>query len=177
MNQVPARVWVLRVALVGLVLLGLQTTITTELRPFGVVVQLMLAFAASAGAASGPGEGALAGFVLGIMYDLATGTPIGATALALAVGGYAAGWGRQYRIEPKWWILAGFTSFGAVVGETMVPLVRVLIGETGLFGDRLLIVLPVVGVSTALLSIVLIPVARWALLVRPSEIRVQSADA
>ena len=73
MNDVPARVWVTRTVLVGFIVLSFQMTIATEIRVFGVVIQIVLAFAVAAGAASGPGEGAKAGFVLGLMYDLASG--------------------------------------------------------------------------------------------------------
>jgi len=69
-NDTPARIWLTRVVLIGLIVLSLQMTIATEIRPFGVVIQIVLAFAVAAGAASGPGEGAKVGFVLGLMYDL-----------------------------------------------------------------------------------------------------------
>ena len=48
----------------------------------------MLALAAAAGAAGGPQKGALAGFVLGLMYDLSVGTPLGSSSLAMGIGGY-----------------------------------------------------------------------------------------
>ena len=100
MSDVPARVWVTRTVLVGFIVLSLQMTIATEIRVLGVVIQIVLAFAVAAGAASGPSEGAKAGFVLGLMYDLASGLPLGSTAMSMTFGGYAAGWGRQYRLEP-----------------------------------------------------------------------------
>ena len=83
MNDVPARVWVTRTVLVGFIVLSLQMTIATEIRVLGVVIQIVLAFAVAAGAASGPVEGAKAGFVLGLMYDLASGLPLGSTAMSM----------------------------------------------------------------------------------------------
>ena len=56
-----------RVIPIGMVLLALQKTMFVEMQPFGVIIQLVLAFAASAGAAGGPERGAMTGFVLGIM--------------------------------------------------------------------------------------------------------------
>ena len=176
MNDTPARIWLTRVVLTGLIVLSLQMTIATEIRPFGVVIQIVLAFAVAAGAASGPGEGAKVGFVLGLMYDMATGLPMGSTAMSMAFGGYVAGWGRQYRLEPTWWMLAALASIGAAVGEAFVPIMRVLTGETGVFGARVALVLPVVAHSSGLLSTLLIPIARWALAIRPTEIRVAGAD-
>ena len=54
-------------------MLALQRTLFADLRPGGVALQVMLALAAAAGAAGGPQKGALAGFVLGLMYDLGVG--------------------------------------------------------------------------------------------------------
>lgn len=168
--------WLPRVVLIGLILVAVQTTVAPELQAFGVVVQVVLAFAAASGAASGPVEGAMAGFVLGVMYDLGTGTPLGATALTMTLAGYSAGWGRQYRIEPTWWILAAMTMTGAALGEAAVPFVRVLIGETDVLGTRMFLVVPVVAVAAGILSPLFVPVARWALRVRPTELRLP-ADA
>jgi rod shape-determining protein MreD len=168
--------WPPRVILIGFVLVAVQTGVAPELRPLGVVVQVVLAFAAAAGAASGPTEGAMAGFVLGLMYDLGTGTPLGATAITMTLAGYSAGWGRQYRIEPKWWILALLTMIGAAVGESAVPFVRVMIGETDVVSTRMLVVVPVVALASGVLSPIFVPIARWSLRIRPTELRLP-ADA
>ena len=52
----------------------------------------------------------------------------------------------------------------------------VLTGETGVFDARIAIVLPVVALSAGMLSPVLIPIARWALVIRQAEVRVADAD-
>ena len=49
-----------RVIPIGMALLALQQTMFVEMKPFGVIMQLLLAFAASAGAAGGPERGAIA---------------------------------------------------------------------------------------------------------------------
>ena len=163
--------WVPRVLLVSVVLLGLQTTIATELRPFGVVVQIMLAFAAACGAVSGPVPGALAGFSIGLVYDLGVGTPLGSTALTMTIAGYAAGWGRQFRIEPKWWVLSGLAAIGVALGESAVPVVRLLIGDSDVATSRILIVIPTVTLGGLLSAPLLLPIGRWALRIRTAELR------
>ena len=163
--------WAPRVVLVSVVLLGLQTTIATELRPFGVVVQVMLAFAAVCGAVSGPAQGAMAGFAVGLVYDLGVGTPLGSTALTMTLAGYVSGWGRQFRIEPRWWILSGLAAVGVTAGEAAVPVVRNLIGESNLVTARLLVILPTVTLTGALFAPVLLPIGRWALRIRVAELR------
>jgi hypothetical protein len=73
-------------------------------------------------------------------------------------------------------MLAALAGIGAAVGEVLVPVVRVLTGETGVFEARIAVILPVVAISAGLLSPVFIPIARWALVIRPTEIRVADAD-
>ena len=65
--RVMASRWT-RLVLVGLIFLGIQTTILNEMRPFGVMVQLMLLIGVTAGAIYGPEVGALTGLI-GLMED------------------------------------------------------------------------------------------------------------
>ncbi len=50
-------------------------------------MQVVLALVAAAGASGGSERGAVAGFVLGAMFDLVEGTPLGSTAIAFTVAG------------------------------------------------------------------------------------------
>lgn len=159
----------LRLGLVGLVMLALQRTLFSDIRPFGVAVQVVLALAAGAGAGAGPQKGALAGFVLGLMYDLGVGTPLGSSALTMGLGGYSAGYVQTITIDPQWWLAMLFTGVGAAVGETAVPAVRAFIGEERAFTFRLFTVVPVVAVGAMVLSPVLVPVGRWCMRVKRPE--------
>ena len=164
--------WLPRIVLVGFVLVAIQTTLAADMRPFGVSVQVVLAFAAACGAVSDADRGAAAGFVLGLVYDLVIGTPVGATALTMAMAGHIAGIGRRFRVEPVWWILAVFAAIGALVGEALVPVVRLFIGEADPVGWRIAVILPTVAVASAVLAPVMVPTARWALSARESEPKV-----
>ena len=153
---------------IGLILLALQKTLFVELQPFGVIIQLVMAFAASAGVAGGPERGAMVGFVMGIMFDLAIGTPLGSSAIAMGLAGYVAGWADVIRIETTWWLAAIFVGLGTAVGELAVPVIRRFTGEEDAFVPELVKIIPVVAVAAAALSIVLVPLARWSLgLARP----------
>ena len=66
-----------RLIMVGLVVLTIQTTLLAEIEPFGVVLNLVLGFVVAAGLVGGPESGALVGFVLGLMFDLVLVTPSG----------------------------------------------------------------------------------------------------
>ena len=46
-----------RIIPIGMMVLALQKTLFVELQPFGVIIQIVLAFAASAGAAGGTTKG------------------------------------------------------------------------------------------------------------------------
>ena len=83
---------IVRIVAVGMMLLALQNTIFADMRPAGVILQVMLAFAAAAGAAGGSERGATAGFILGLMYDLGTGAPLGSSSITMGLAGYIAGY-------------------------------------------------------------------------------------
>ncbi len=157
-----------RIVPIAMILLALQKTLLVEMRPFGVIVQIVLAFAASAGAAGGPERGALTGFTVGLMYDLAVGTPLGSSGITMGLAGYVAGWVDLVRIETTWWMAAAFVALGAAVGEAGVPVVRRFIGEEDAFVPEMAKIVPVVAVAAAIASVALVPIGRWTLkLARP----------
>lgn len=158
-----------RIIPIAMVLLALQTTMFAEMRPFGVVVQVVLAFAASAGAVAGPERGAITGFTVGLMFDLAVGSPLGSSAITMGVAGYAAGWCDLVRIDTTWWLAGLFVTVGAGLGEAGVPVVRRFIGEEDAFVPEMVRIVPVVAVSAGIASLLLVPVSRWALKVSPPQ--------
>lgn len=158
-----------RVIPVGMVLLALQRTIFVDLQVGGVIIQVMMATAAAAGVAGGSERGAVVGFAFGVMYDLAEGTPLGSTAIAMTIAGVVGGLLALITADPQWWLGAIFTGLGSAAGVAMVPVVRVFIGESAPFQNRLTVVVVVVAVAGAVMSPVLIPLARWCLrLKRPA---------
>jgi rod shape-determining protein MreD len=64
------------------VFLGFQTTLFNDMRPFGVMTQVMVLFAACAGVIYGAQIGAVAGLIIGLMYDCVLTTPLGLASLA-----------------------------------------------------------------------------------------------
>lgn len=161
-----------RVIPLGMLLLAIQKSLFIELQPFGVVVQVVLAFAAACGAVGGPDRGAITGFVLGIMFDLSSGSPLGSSSIAMGLAGSIAGWADVIRIDTTWWLAAVFVGIGAGVGEACVPVIRRFIGEHDAFSSQILTVVPVVAVSAAILSLALVPLGRWALKIAPPEWKV-----
>jgi len=152
-----------RIIPVGMMLLALQKTLFVELQPFGVIIQIVLAFAASAGAAGGPERGAITGFSLGIMFDLTVGSPLGSTSITMGLAGYVAGWVDLIRIETTWWLAAIFVGIGAATGEAGVPVVRRFIGEEDAFVPEMARIVPIVAIAAAAASVLLVPIGRWSL--------------
>lgn len=159
----------IRIIPVGMVLIALQRTIFVELQVNDVIVQVLVAFAAAAGAAGGSERGAVVGFVVGIMYDLVEGTPLGSSAVAFTIAGVVGGLLALIAAEPQWWLAMLFTGLGAAAGELMVPVVRLFIGESDPFDQRLREIVPVVAVSAAVMSPLLVPLARWCLRMKKAE--------
>jgi rod shape-determining protein MreD len=152
-----------RIIPIGMILLALQKTLFVELQPFGVVIQVVMAFAAAAGAAGGPERGAITGFTVGIMFDLAVGSPLGSSAITMGIAGYCAGWVDLIRIDTTWWLAAIFVGAGTGLGEACVPVVRRFIGEEDAFVPEMVTIVPVVAVAAAATSVVLVPIGRWSL--------------
>lgn len=155
-----------RLVPVGFVLLGLQRTVCARHPIDDVVVQLVLALVVAAGAAGGPERGALAGFVLGMMYDLGIGTPLGLSALAYGLGGLVAGYVVVLTPEPRWWMRAAFVGLGAAFGEGSVAGIKFLIGEEDWLTLDLLPILGIVAAAALVLSPAMLPLGRWCLAIK-----------
>jgi cell shape-determining protein MreD len=100
------------------------------------------------------------------MYDLATGSELGLTALVYALAGYVAGYVLTLTPTPPWWLASLFTALGAAVGETSMPIGTTLIGREGWFTTRLFTVVPVVTAFALLVSPLMVPLGRWCMCVR-----------
>jgi hypothetical protein len=114
-------------------LLALQKTLFIELTPFGVIVQIVMAFAASAGAVGGSDRGRSRASRSGSCSTSRSGARSGSSAIAMGLAGYVAGWADLIRIDTTWWLAAIFVGIGTGAGELTVPVVRRFIGEADAF--------------------------------------------
>ncbi len=158
-----------RVIPVGLILLALQRTIFVEVQINGVIIQIVMAMAAAAGVAGGSERGAIVGFTLGVMFDLAEGTPLGSTATAMTIAGAVGGLLALIAADPHWWLEAIFTALGTAVGVMMIPVIRSFIGEPAPFQGELGGVVAVIAAAAAVMSPLLVPLGRWCLRLRQPE--------
>jgi rod shape-determining protein MreD len=165
---------ILRVVPIGLIFIALQRTAFGNAHPFGVSIQIVLALAAAGGVPGGAERGAWMGFVLGLMFDLGAGFPVGQHALAYGLAGFTAGLVNAVAVDPHWWLSMGFVALGGAVGEFTVPVVQTFVSDGGWQGERLARILPVIAVSCAISSFVLIPLSRWCLAIRKKTWRARA---
>ena len=154
----------LRVPLVALVVVALQSSVLTELHPFGVTADAMLLLAVCAGLLGGPEKGAVVGFAVGLLFDLVLDTPFGLSALTYCVVGYATGYVQTGVERAAWWLAMPAVLAASAAGIVLETALGTLFGLEGLVRLRMLLVVVVVGVINGLLAPVALRVMRWALL-------------
>jgi rod shape-determining protein MreD len=76
---------------IGLLLFVVRHAAFVNFTVFGVHPELLLLFAVCCGLAGGPNYGVVAGFLAGLASDAFLTSPLGLSAFAFAVAGYAAG--------------------------------------------------------------------------------------
>ena len=155
---------IVRLVMVGMALLTLQTTLLSELRPFGVVVDLMIGFSAAAGVVGGPEKGALVGFLFGILFDLALVTPFGLSALTYGLVGFFVGLAKtSITVGQAWWLTMLLVFAGSALGVVLFAALGTIVDEQGWVDRGLIKVALVVGVFNGLLGPLMLPVERWML--------------
>lgn len=152
-----------RLVLVGLVVLGLQTTIFTDVRPFGVVAQLMLLLAVCAGVTYGFEVGAIAGLTLGFMYDCVLNTPLGLCSLVFGGAAAAAGALPFFIREPSWWLKLAGVAGATLVAELVFPFALTMVGIGGWVRPRMILVALGVTTINILVAPLALVVSRWTL--------------
>ncbi|MEO5973851.1 MAG: hypothetical protein ABIQ38_01420 [Ilumatobacteraceae bacterium] len=160
--QVASNRWT-RLVLVALVLLGLQTTLFSQLRPFGVMLPLVLIFAVSTGTVHGSEVGAITGLVVGAMYDCVLATPFGLASLVIGSAGYLAGLLPFFLREPTWWSRIIVVVVVSAFGESMFPVALATVGLDGWLNSHVLWIAAVVALFAGVLALLLVPLSRWTL--------------
>src|SRR5262249_3404281 len=119
----PVGIRRIRLFLVVITLLVLQTAVFTHLRIFGAVPDLLLVATIGMAYESGPMQGALFGFGAGLAQDLFLTTPLGVSALAFALTGYAVGLFQTGLIRESRSIAPLLGGVGSVVGNILFILI------------------------------------------------------
>jgi rod shape-determining protein MreD len=153
-------------ARVPLILLGalvLQSSLLEGLRAVGIPTDALLLVAVAAGATAGPDRGAIIGFVAGLLADLFLQTPLGLSALAYCLVGFAVGVLSGNVIRAAWWIMPLTAFVGSVAGVVAFAFIGAMVGQAHLVRPSLALIALSVGLVNVPLSI---PVGRamsWAM--------------
>jgi len=152
-----------RLVLVSLLAAAVQATVVADLPVFGVVAQPALLLAVAVGAAHGPADGLLAGFVVGLIADLAFGDVVGLGAVALGAAGATAGLLVALLRDPPWWARIGAMVVASALGETYVPLLKTLVGIDGWLRPRVAVVAAIVAAMHLVAAPAVLPLGRWVM--------------
>ena len=126
---------VARLRLAGLLVMAvvLQTTIVPDLRIFGVCADLMLLCTVCAGLVGGPELGGLVGFSAGLLADLfLTTTPLGLSALAFSLVGFAVGSIRRTVLQEGWLLAPATALVASAAGVVAFVVTGVMVGQSQL---------------------------------------------
>jgi rod shape-determining protein MreD len=143
--------------------LVLHQAVLPDLRLFGVSAEVLLLVAVAAGLTAGPDRGAVTGFVTGLVADLFMHTPFGLSALVYSITGFAVGQFATTILRSTRWVpvlTAAVASAGGVVAFAAAGSV---LDQGHVVSGRLVTVAAVVALLNGLLSVLVIPAARWAL--------------
>jgi rod shape-determining protein MreD len=152
-----------RLVLVSLILLGLQTTVFNDMRPFNVMIPVMLLFAVASGSLYGSEIGAISGLIIGVMYDCVLTTPLGLASLVFGAAAYVAGLLPFFIREPTWWTRAITIGIVGAAGELVFPLAQSMVGFSGRFQPHVVVVMTFVAVVGMIVAPLLLTVCRWTL--------------
>jgi rod shape-determining protein MreD len=153
----------LRWALILVTTILLQTTLIARLPIAGERGDVVLLIVIAAGIAGGSQTGAIVGFVFGLTFDLLLQTPLGLSALAYCLTGYAVGALQTGVLRAAWWIPVFSAIAGSAIGVVTFALVGAVVGQDGLVSDRLAAIIVVVALINAVLVLPAVRVVRWAL--------------
>jgi rod shape-determining protein MreD len=149
--------------LVMFIVLTLQLSLMPGLRVAGASGDLMLLFALTAAMVGGPDRGALAGFCIGLAFDLFLTTPFGLSALTYCLGAYVVG-RIQVGMLRHSALLPVFTVALGTAGTVMLYAVLARVFGLAWVGTgRLWRVVVVESLFSLFFAPITLPICRWAM--------------
>lgn len=151
-----------RLVLVVVTLVVLETTVFTHLRVFSAAPMLCLVATSAMAFEEGPQSGAAFGFASGLFLDLFLASPLGLSALAGAVAGYVLGVFQGGFVRDTRTIAPILGLASTLLGGAIFLVVGGIVGEAGyltLTSGRIVIVSALYG---ALVSFLVFPFVHWA---------------
>lgn len=158
-----------RLLIVSFLALPVQTTFFADVKFSGVAVQLMLGLAVSAGVVGGSENGALSGFILGVMFDLVLSSPLGLLALVYGMAGWVAGTVYSRIRTNPWWLNIGAVGLMSALATFVQPILANWVGVEGWISLDLFEIALVVSIGNMVLGFATLPLMRWALVIKRKQ--------
>jgi rod shape-determining protein MreD len=153
--------WI-RLGFVVLACVVLQTTLFTRLRIDGVAPDVGLVAVLAVAWEDGPDSGAVFGFIMGLSIDLFLTTPLGLSALAYAITGYAVGVFQSGVVRTTPWLPPILGGIGGLFGGLVFITVGAIVGQPGFLSFESLKVVLIAALYDALIAPVIFPIVRRA---------------
>jgi rod shape-determining protein MreD len=151
-----------RLALLLIAIVLIQTTILPYLRVFGVVADLGLVATVAVAYREGPETGAIFGFAAGLSMDLFLQTPLGLSALAYAFTGYLIGILQTGMLRSSWWVSPVLGALGGLIGGMLFIGIGALVGQDQLFALRSVRVVLIASLLDAVVAPIMFPIVGYA---------------
>ena len=140
----------------------LQYAVFNQFRLADVSADLLLVVAIAAGINAGAERGAVVGFVSGLCLDLMVVTPFGLGAISGLVAGVVAGRLEAATVHSARWLTMTIAVLSSGAGVLTFVISGSLLGRSEMWSLRVLAVIAIVGISSAILVFPMIRACRWA---------------
>jgi rod shape-determining protein MreD len=148
-----------RLGLLLVLLVVLQTSLMPHLRIAGVVPDLGLVAAVALAARYGPETGAGFGFAAGLATDLFSQTPLGLAALAFGLTAFAVGVLQSAFARPVWWLAPVLAALAGVVAGLLYVGIGRVIGQDQLWAAHSVRTILLAAVYDGIVALVVFPLA------------------
>jgi rod shape-determining protein MreD len=151
-----------RLGLVVLVCVVLQTTLFTHLQIDGVAPDLGLVAVLAVAWEDGPDSGAIFGFLMGLSIDLFLTTPLGLSALSFAVTGYAVGVFQSGVVRTTPWLAPILGGIGGLFGGLVFITAGAVVGQPEMLSLDSLRIVIIAAIYDAVIAPIVFPLVRRA---------------
>ena len=139
-----------------------QRALFAQLRIDGVAPDALVVLAVAAGFAGGTERGATVGFFSGLALDLMTLNPVGLAAFSYLVAGAVAGRMEDAVMRSALWLRMALAALSCAIGVVVYALLGRVLGQEGMLGRHLILVVLVVSVVGGLLVPLVARACGWA---------------